>query len=121
MILFGIGIFYVILPFTPLVQYDSVFDTALNVFLGLLFIGFGILTRESPKLAILIPLILIIAYYLFLGIEEPRYILSGFIWKVLILSALIKGFVGVRKADNIIKENDYLASTIGYGKKEKLK
>jgi hypothetical protein len=80
----------------------------MGVFLGLVFIGFGFLTYKKPFVSILIPLILLVIFYVAAGIVEPITIIQGLIWKVLFLSGLIYGLVSIIKAEKIRKESLFL-------------
>lgn len=115
MILFLLGAFNIIAPFTPLVKNPTSFQYIFSITLGVILIGFGFLTFKKPKIALLIPLSLFVVYYLLLFLINPIYLFSGMLWKMIIIMGLGYGYFSVRKSDEILKENKYLASTLGFG------
>lgn len=114
-ILFIIGGFYILIPLTPIMKTNSSIDLTFNILLGLVFIGFGLLTYKKPIIAIGVPLGLIVFYYLILLFIDPIYVWNGILWKIIILVGLGYGFFSVRKSNKILKENKYLASVLGFG------
>lgn len=111
MILFFLGISNTILLFfvsdiTLSTQY------IISLSIGLLLIGFGFLSFKKPKIALLIPLCLYLAYYLFLLLINPMYFFSGIAWKIIIVMGLSYGYLSVLKSDKILKNNKYLASIL---------
>ena len=115
-ILFVLGAFYVIVPFTPLLKTNKSFVMIIMIVLGVIFIGFGFLSFKKPKIALLIPLILIILYYLILLFINPVLLYKGILWKMIIFLGLGYGYLSARKSDKILKENKYLASKLGFSK-----
>lgn len=114
-ILFVIAAFYIIVPFTPLMNTTSNFDLIFSIVLGLIFLGFAFLTYKKPLIALGIPLAITVVYYLALLLINPIYLWSGILWKVIILVGLSYGFFSVKKSNKILKENTYLASVLGFG------
>ena len=114
MILFGIGAFYLVTPFTPLLSVGSNAVLIWTLALGLIFTGFAFLTYKKPLLAIGIPLGLTILYYLFLLYLNPIYVWTGILWKTIILAGLGYGFYSVHRANKVLKNNPYLAKVLGY-------
>jgi Ca2+/Na+ antiporter len=114
MILFALGAFYIIAPFTSLMKTNSSFDLIFNIVLGLIFVGFAFLTFKKPKIALAIPLSLTVLFYLILLLINPLYLLTGILWKIIVLIGLGYGYFSVRKSDKILKENEYLASVLGF-------
>lgn len=119
LILFLLGVFNIIAPFTPLLKNPSLFQYVFSITLGAILIGFGFLTFKKPKTALIIPLGLFLIYYLVLFVINPIYFFSGIIWKIIIIVGLGYGYFSVRKSDEILKENKYLASVLGFGKIER--
>ncbi|GAA5028668.1 hypothetical protein GCM10011506_14180 [Marivirga lumbricoides] len=115
LILYAVGAFYLIGPFTPLMSSGSSIVVGISVFLGLMFIGFGLLTYRKPVMAIGISLGLIVFYYIILLLISPIALFTGILWKMIILVILGYGFVSVRKSHRILKQNTYLASILGFG------
>ena len=114
-ILFAVGAFYIIVPFTPLISAPSTFATIFSIVLGVIFVGFGLLTFKKPLLALVLPLSLTSLYYLILLLINPLYLWTGILWKMIVLLGLGYGYFSVRKSNKILKENPYLASTLGFG------
>lgn len=113
-ILFALGAFYIIVPFTPLMKTNSSFTMIFSIVLGVIFLGFGFLTFKKPKIALLIPLILTVLYYFILFLISPILLFKGVLWKMIVLLGLGYGYFSVRKSDKILKENKYLASKLGF-------
>jgi Ca2+/Na+ antiporter len=113
-ILFAVGAFYIVVPFTPLMNAPSTFAMIISIVLGCIFVGFGFLTFKNPKMALIIPLSLTVLYYLILLIINPLYLWTGILWKMIILLGLGYGYFSVKKSDKILKENKYLASVLGF-------
>lgn len=113
-ILFAVGAFYIVAQFTPLMSTPSTFEMIFSLLLGMLFVGFGFLTFKKPKLALVIPLSLTILYYIVLLLINPLYLWTGILWKMIVLLGLGYGYISVKKSDKILKENEYLASVLGF-------
>ena len=118
MILFLLGAFNIIVPFTPLLKNPTTFQYVLSISLGIILVGFGFLTFKKPKIALIIPLSLFAIYYLILFLINPIYLFTGMLWKMIIIMGLGYGYFSVRKSDKILNENKYLASILGFGKIE---
>lgn len=117
-LLFAIGAFYLIVPFTPLLSTNSSTTLITSLVLGVLFVSFAFLTYKKPLMAIGIPLGLTLLYYLILFLINPLYLWSGILWKIIVLTGLGYGFISVRKSNKILKENSYLATLMGYGERK---
>jgi len=115
-ILLVFGAFNIIIPFTPLFKSTDSLVIYISVVFGLTMLIFGLLTFKFPKIATLIPLVIMSLYYLVLLIFIPLAFFKGMLWKFIILMGLGYGYFSVRKADKILKENPYLAFKLGYGK-----
>lgn len=113
-ILWILGAFYIIVPFTPFFISSNGFDIGLNVIIGVLFAGFGFLTFKQPTTALLIPLILTTIYYVMLLALDPAMFVQGLVWKVIVVAGLGYGYISVKKSNKILKENPYLASLVGF-------
>jgi len=116
-ILFFLGGFYLLVPIVSLIKEANIVLFIINFLIGIFFIGSGLLTFKKPKIALIIPLCLIVFYYLILLIVDPISLMSGILWKVIVLSGLIYGLVSILKSDKILNENEYLASIIMKEKK----
>jgi RNA polymerase subunit RPABC4/transcription elongation factor Spt4 len=114
MVLFAIGAFYIVVPFTPLMKTELSMATMFSIILGLVFVGFAFLTYKKPVMALGIPLGITVLYYLILLLVNPMYFWTGILWKLLVLMGLGYGFFSVKKSKKILRENTYLASVLGY-------
>ncbi|MBL3658715.1 hypothetical protein [Fulvivirga sediminis] len=114
-ILFIIGGFYIVFPFTPLSGTITQFAIIVSVILGVIFTIFAFLTYKSPLVAIGIPLFLTLAFYVVLLLINPILLFTGLLWKIIIVSGLGYGFASVWKSNQILKENQYLASIVRPG------
>lgn len=115
-ILLIIAAFNFIAPFIPIVSSNSTLNLIICGIIGLLFTVFALLTYRKPVTAIGISLAVIVFYYLMLLFLSPVHFYKGLIWKVMIITGLTYGFLSVRKANKILKENKYLASVLGYSR-----
>lgn len=101
-----------------IVQYQTL-DLAgiiISIVIGLMFTGFALLTMKSPKIAILIPLILILIYYTLLAVILPDYFMSGIVWKVFIVIGLSFSLYTIFDAEKILRNNPYVAKKMGFTK-----
>jgi len=80
--------------------------------LGIIFIGFGLLSFKKPKTALLIPLVLLTSYYLFLLVLSPYHFWQGILWKTIIMVLLGYGYYSVRRADRILKKYNYISDIL---------
>ena len=115
-ILIAIGIYNIVIPLLPMFKGLPIDQIIISMIIGIISIVFGLLTFKVPKLALLIPLITICAYYIFLIFFDFQLFFRGLIWKALIVSVLVYAFWGVYKSDKILKENAYLATKLGFNK-----
>lgn len=113
-ILFVIGAFYLIISLKSFINVNTSFSWIFNLVLGLIFIGFAFLTYKKPIIAIGVPLGLTLLYYLTLLLIDPTYLWSGILWKMIIVMGLGYGFFSVRKSNDILKKNKYLATLLGF-------
>lgn len=115
-ILIVVGVYNIIVPFLPIFKNITTEQIVASVIIGIVSIVFGLLTFKTPKIALLIPLIVICSYYLLLIAFDFYSFYRGIIWKVFIVSGLIYAYLGVRKSDRILKENEFLASKLGFNR-----
>jgi len=113
-VLFVIGAYCVIVSFLPGIGTENSYVIYFNIGLGVMFLFFGVLSFKFPKISILLPLVIICIYYIFLLTFNFPAFYQGIIWKFLIVFLLVYGFFGVMKANKILKQNKYLAGTLGY-------
>jgi O-antigen/teichoic acid export membrane protein len=111
-LLFVLGGILIIGPFIPFFSPQNNIVLIINVIIGLFFIGCGLLSLKKPKIALLIPLVTIVTYYLLLLVFSPYYLWHGLLWKTIILVILSYGYFSVRKADKILKKYKYIAEIL---------
>ena len=83
-----------------------------DIFFGLLFIGFGFLTFRLPIISIIIPLILLITYWVITAVYNTNDILSGILFKIAILGIMFYALVSTIRARKIAKESDFLKNRL---------
>lgn len=115
-ILFGLGAINLIYLSISWFKDADIIGSIFNAILAIFFIGCGFLSFKKPALAFLLPLTITGLYYLLIFIVSPFSLLSGLLWKVIIISGLAYAFASTRKANKALKENKYLASIIGQNK-----
>lgn len=113
-VLLVLGVVYLTLPNIKVFTTGLSVETVINVIISIFFFVFASLVFKRPKLALALPLIIIVSYYLVLMLIDPLLLLTGMLWKALILGGLGYGFYSVIRSDKILKENPYIASTLGY-------
>ena len=118
-VLFLLGTFFLVMSFIIFNRLGGKIDIFLNIGIGIVFIGFGFLSFKKPKLSLLIPLCIIVLYYILIALIDLTLLWQGLLYKVIILSGLGYGFFSVWKADKILKENPYLAEQLGLEKDKK--
>lgn len=107
-ILWVIGGINILFPMIFPDNYPTDLVIIFNIIIGFVFIGFGFLTYNKPLISILIPLIILVLFYISNAIIDPSTIVKGLLWKVLILTGLIYGLVSIIEADKIKKESRFL-------------
>jgi len=111
-ILISLGAFYIVVTCLSIFNMGVNPDSIVNIVLGTVFIGFGLLTLSKPRIGLLIPLSLTVLYYLILLLTNPVMLYIGVLWKVIVLMGLGYGYFSVVKSNKILRENEYLASTL---------
>ncbi|MGB6268617.1 MAG: hypothetical protein WBF67_06345 [Olleya sp.] len=81
-ILFGLFVYY---------QNDDMPVLIVNVIIGCIYIFLGSWSEEKPLVALLLGLLLYITTIVISAIADPLSLVSGIIWKVLIIAYLGKG------------------------------
>jgi len=94
-----LNISYDLLPWTYFIP---------GIFFGILFVGFGFLTYRLPAISIIIPLILLLAYWVFAAILDTNSILNGLFFKIAILMILGFSLLSVFQAQKLKKESSFL-------------
>ena len=109
-ILFVIAGFNIIVPFF---QYSNTdfggVLIGLSILIGLIFLVFGILAKRKPFISLLIPLILLLVFYLLDFIVEPATLFRGMLWKALFIGGLLYGLISIKESEKIKKESNHLA------------
>lgn len=113
-VLFGLAVFYLIVPNLTIFSVGFSIDLVVNLFIALLFAGFGFMVFKKPKLALGAPLLIVVTYYVLLVSIDPMLFWQGSLWKMMVLIGLCYGLINVYKSNKILKENPYLASVLGY-------
>ncbi len=111
--LFFIGVFNIVIPFLPFFKVNST-QIYVGVIIGSITILFGVLSFKIPKVAFLIPLVIVGLYYLILLFVFTHLFLVGFVWKLFVFSILGYGYFSAKKASKILNENEYLAKKMGF-------
>jgi hypothetical protein len=109
-ILFVIAGFNIIVPFFK--YSDTDFGgvlIGLSILIGLIFLVFGILAKRKPFISILIPLVLLLVFYLLGFIVEPATLFRGILWKALFIGGLLYGLISIKESEKIKKESNHLA------------
>jgi hypothetical protein len=79
-----------------------------GIFFGLIFVSFGFLSYRLPLISIIIPLVLLIAYWVFSAVIDTNSLLSGFFFKIAILMVLGYALLSAFKAQKLKKESHFL-------------
>lgn len=111
-LLFVLGAILIVIPFIPFFSPHQNLALVINVIIGLFFIGCGFLSFKKPKIALLIPLVTVVSYYLLLLIISPFHLWQGLLWKTIIVVILSYGYFSVRKAESILKKYKYIADIL---------
>jgi len=113
LVLFAIGFFHLILAMLNYMNAGDPIDLKINSVVSFIFFCLGLFSFKNPIIAILIALIILVTNYTLTLFLLPGYIFVGIIWKIIILVVLITCFIKVKKANKILKENKYIAKTLG--------
>ncbi|OHX65751.1 hypothetical protein [Flammeovirga pacifica] len=113
-LLFGIGVFNLcMVAFQLLVQNTGfTFGVGIQTALGGLFMFFAYMTNKSPLFATGGPIIMYLIYIGLLGILDSSLIFEGIFFKIGFFMILGYGFYSTLVANKILKENEYLATTL---------
>ncbi|BDD10321.1 hypothetical protein FUAX_27530 [Fulvitalea axinellae] len=95
---------------------SDIIGMTIGYFIALVFVVFGVLTLKMPKMAMLVPLCLILVKEIIHLFVSPETFLDGIGLRYAIPAILAVGFYSVRKAELILSNNTYLASQLGYSK-----
>jgi hypothetical protein len=110
-ILFVIAAFSIVIPFIRYanVPFGSIM-IVLSVFIGLIFLFFGFMAQKKPFISILIPLILLVLFYLIEFAIEPLSLFKGILWKALFVGGLVYSLINIRKSEKIKGESQHLSA-----------
>jgi len=86
----------------------SSFYVGLSLFIGAIFILFGFMVKKSPLVFLVIPLLLLLMFYMGDAIADPLTIFNGLVLKIAYVSSLTYAIVRIVRADKLKKESDYL-------------
>lgn len=79
-----------------------------GIFFGILFVGFGFLSYRLPAISIIIPLVLLLAYWVFSAALDTNSLLNGLLFKIAILLILGYALLSVFHSQKLKKESDFL-------------
>ncbi|QQS50991.1 MAG: hypothetical protein IPM71_15665 [Bacteroidota bacterium] len=109
-ILFVIAAFNILLP---ILKYSEVTNggvqIGIGIFIGFIFLFFGIIAKKKPFISILIPLILLIIFYALIAIIQPISLVQGVVWKVIFITGLVYSLITIKESDKIKKESSHLS------------
>jgi hypothetical protein len=110
-ILFVIAGFNIIVPFFRYtnVQFGGIM-IAITVFIGLIFLLFGLLAKKHPMVSVLVPLVMLVFFYAVEGIVSPGTIFRGLLWKAIFIGGLGYALYNIIEAEKIKRESRHLAS-----------
>ena len=110
-ILFVIAGFNIVIPFFKFAnaQYGGLM-IAMSIFIGLIFLVFGFTAKKKPFISIIIPLILLIIFYVIDAIIEPTTLIRGIVWKILFIGSMIYSLISIIESEKIKRESEHLAT-----------
>jgi hypothetical protein len=103
--LFVIGVVNILLTFFSA---TSPIVLGLSIFIGSVFIVFGFIVEKKPFLFLIIPLALLLLFYIGDALVDPMTLVRGVLWKVIYVTALVYAVIRVKRAEKIKKESQYL-------------
>lgn len=71
---------------------------------ALVFVGFGLLSYKKASLSLLLGLIFYILIVVLIGLVDVSTIFKGIIWKILIISALVKSYMMAKEQEKLTKQ-----------------
>lgn len=93
-LLFVIGGFNIVLsPVLFVMNRLQIGDVILNLILGLIFIGLGLLAKIQPLVSFILAFILLLGLYALNYIADPSTLFNGIIVKLIIIGSLIYAIV----------------------------
>lgn len=93
-LLFAIGGFNIVIsPILFLMNRIQIGDGILNLIVGLIFIGLGLLAKIQPLVSFILALLLLLGLYLLNYLVDPSTIFNGIILKLIIIGSLIYAIV----------------------------
>jgi len=110
-VLFVIAGFYFVIPFFQFAnaQFAGLL-IGMSIFIGLIFMVFGFTAKKKPFISILIPLIILIVFYLLDALFDPTTIFRGIVWKILFIGSMVYSLISIKESEKIRKESEHLAS-----------
>ncbi|GAA0736800.1 MULTISPECIES: hypothetical protein [Flavobacteriaceae] len=107
-ILYIIAAFQFLNAFLVYRKLYSIEDVIFYCVLGIILIIFGYLCPKKPILFISLSLALILGYYLLLYLNDPMYLYSGILWKIVIVASLLYGLALSFDEQKLKKKYNYL-------------
>lgn len=80
-----------------------------NILFGILFIGFGFLTFRLPVISIIIPSVLLLAYWVLMAVLDTNAIIRGILFKIVIIMTMGYALVSAIQSQKLKKESDFLS------------
>ncbi len=77
------------------------FEASIQAFVGFIFLGFALWSKQKPVQAFTAALITYIALYFLFGILDPSNFFRGIIIKIFLVIALIKGLKDAKEAEEM--------------------
>ncbi|QKG81122.1 UbiA prenyltransferase family protein [Tenuifilum thalassicum] len=108
-ILFIIAAMNIIVPFFLYFNKPfGIFSIALGIFIGMIFLVFGLLLKRQPFIYTLISLILLLVFYTLELVIDPSLLLRGILWKIIFITGLSFSLSSIVKSNKIMKESKFL-------------
>ncbi len=80
-------------------RYDrlNVLSTVIDCTIGLVYIGLAFFVNKKPYTAVLVGLILYISTIVLTGVFDPTTLMSGWLFKIIIIAALVSGLKAAKQ------------------------
>lgn len=87
-------------------RYDrlNVLSTVIDCTIGLVYIGLAFFVNKKPYTAVLVGLILYISTIVLTGVFDPTTLMSGWLFKIIIIAALVSGLKAAKQAEQLRRE-----------------
>ncbi len=75
----------------------NVLSTVIDCTIGLVYIGLAFFVNKKPYTAVLVGLILYISTIVLTGVFDPTTLMSGWLFKIIIIAALVSGLKAAKQ------------------------